>query len=359
MKYRYKVCVYAICKNEEKNIERWYESAKEADEVYVLDTGSTDNSVKLLEDRGVFVFEEEIKPWRFDVARNKSLELLPDDTDICVCLDLDEVYEAGWRMKMEEAWQDDTTRLRHTYNWKIENGKPQVTFYYEKTHKRHGYHWYHPVHEILKYDLGEEKIVTCDDVVLNHYPDDTKSRGEYLPLLELSVKEDPFDDRNMHYLGREYMYHGRWNEAIETLIRHLKLKKAIWKDERAASMRYIARCYKNLERYDEAILWYLKAIDEAPYLRDGYVEYAMLKYVLKDYIESIKYLTLALMIKEHQKTYINEIFSWDYTIYNLLSCSYFYMDIKDIALFYAQKAVEYDKTNDMLKENYEIIKNAQ
>lgn len=359
MKYKYKVCVYAICKNEAKFINRWYESVKEADEIYVLDTGSTDDSVKLLEDRGVFVKQLEIKPWRFDVARNKSLEMVPRDADICVCVDLDEVYQPGWRKKMEEVWQDNTTRLRHTYNWKIENDKPMVTFYYEKTHKRDGYYWYHPVHEILKYDFGEEKIITCDDIVLNHYPDDNKSRGSYLDLLELSVKEDPQDDRNMHYLGREYMYHGRWNEAIDTLIKHLGLEKSKWADERAASMRFIGRCYKNMERYAEASLWYLKSIDEAPYLRDGYVEYAMLKYSENNYLETINYLIMALSIREHQKTYINEIFSWDYTIDNLLSCCFFYLGLNDIALFFARKALSYDENNAMLKDNYEIIKNAQ
>ena len=359
MKYKYKVCVYAICKNEAKFIDRWYESVKEADEVYVLDTGSTDDSVNLLEAKGVFVKQLEIKPWRFDVARNKSLEMVPKDADICVCIDLDEIFESGWRKKMEDAWREDTTRLRYTYNWKLENNKPMVTFYYEKTHKRNGYYWYHPVHEILKYDLGEEKIVTCDNIVLNHYPDDTKSRGSYLNLLELSVKEDPNDDRNMHYLGREYMYHERWNEAIDTLLRHLKLEKATWKDERAASMRFIGRCYKNMERYAEASLWYLKSIDEASHLRDGYVEYAILKYVEKNYLEAINYLTMALSIRKHQKTYINEIFSWDYTIDNLLSCCYFYLGLNDIALFYAKRALEYDKNHPMLKNNYEIIKNAQ
>ena len=50
---KYKVCVYAICKNEEKFINRWVESMKEADEIYVLDTGSTDNSRKLLKKLGV------------------------------------------------------------------------------------------------------------------------------------------------------------------------------------------------------------------------------------------------------------------------------------------------------------------
>ena len=45
-------------------------------------------------------------------------------------------------------------------------------------------------------------------------------------------------------------------------------------------MRFIGRCYNYLERYDEAILWYKKAIKEAPYLRDPYVELALLYHKL-------------------------------------------------------------------------------
>ena len=45
---KYKVCVYAICKNEQKFINRWVDSMNEADEIYVLDTGSNDKSVKML-----------------------------------------------------------------------------------------------------------------------------------------------------------------------------------------------------------------------------------------------------------------------------------------------------------------------
>lgn len=42
-----KIVVYAISKNEEKFVKRWVDSMKEADEIYVLDTGSTDNTVSL------------------------------------------------------------------------------------------------------------------------------------------------------------------------------------------------------------------------------------------------------------------------------------------------------------------------
>ena len=44
----YKVCVYAIAKDEAKFAARWAESMSEADAVYVLDTGSSDDTVKIL-----------------------------------------------------------------------------------------------------------------------------------------------------------------------------------------------------------------------------------------------------------------------------------------------------------------------
>ena len=43
-----KICVYAICKNESQFVDRWYESMKEADEIVVLDTGSTDDTIEQL-----------------------------------------------------------------------------------------------------------------------------------------------------------------------------------------------------------------------------------------------------------------------------------------------------------------------
>ena len=269
-----KICVYAIAKNESKFVQRFYDSVKEADEICILDTGSEDDTVKLLRKLGVNVYEEKIIPWRFDVARNRSLDLVSDDIDICVCLDLDEVLLPGWREEIEKVWEPNVTKIIYNYNWLLDkDDKPLVNFYYEKIHSRHGYKWIYPVHEVLTY-VGEgneiKKIVPS--ITVNHYPDMKKSRSSYLPLLELSVKESPLDDRNMHYLGREYMYYGKWDQAIDTLIKHLNLKSATWKDERAASMRFISRCYIALRRYDEARMWLDKAIREAQnfLIKNGY-----------------------------------------------------------------------------------------
>lgn len=356
---KYKICVYAISKNEEKFVNRWVNSIKDADEIYVLDTGSTDNTVELLKKKGVNVISKKITPWRFDVARNESLSLVPSDTDICICLDLDEVISEGWRKALEENWDENTDRIFYNYNWLLdENNVPKVSFYIEKIHKRHGYKWTHPVHEILSLtENKEENKKVVEQITVNHYPDNTKSRSSYLPLLEFSVKEDPDDDRNMHYLGREYMYYGKYQEAITTLKKHLNMEKAVWKDERCASMRFIARSYRYLEKYKEAIYWYEKAIIEAPYLRDPYVELALLYYELKDWEKVIFYSDKALEIKESAKSYINEQFSWDHTIYDLKSISYYYLNNKEKALENINIALTYASEDERLLNNKKVFEN--
>ena len=357
MKYKYKVCVYAICKNEEKFVDTWYDSVKEADKIYVLDTGSDDNTVNLLKGKEKVILKQKIiKPWRFDVARNLSLDMVPMDTDICVCIDFDEVLSKGWRYELEKIWNKNINRVRYNYIWSFDKyNKPSIYFYLDNIHQRKDYYWTHPVHEVLTYTKDKEKYITTSSITLSHYPDIQKSRKSYLPLLELSVKEDPNDDRNMHYLGREYMYYRKYDKSIKTLKKHLDMDSAKWRDERCASMRFIGRCYKYLGNYDEARSWYEKAILEAPYLRDAYVEIAILYYELKNYGKMIKYCNRALIIKEKQNTYINEVFSWNYTIYDLLAIGFFELEEFEIALKYAKIALDMDKNNERLKNNYDII----
>ena len=159
----------------------------------------------------------------------------------------------------------------------------------------------------------------------------------------------------MHYLGREYMYYGKYNEAIDTLIKQLNLENATWKDERCASMRFIGRCYKNLKRYDEAKMWLLKAIEEAPYLRDPYMEMALLYYELEDYDNTIHYVNLALNIKSHTKSYINETFSFGYTPYDLLSISYYNKGEIEASKVFLEKAIKIEPNNERLNNNLKII----
>lgn len=353
-----KICVYAISKNESKFVKRFVDAMKEADAIYVLDTGSTDNTVSLLKEHGVICVSKEIKPWRFDVARNESLALVPEDTDICVCVDLDEVFEAGWREKLEQIWNENSiNQLKYLYHWSFdEYGNPATTFHISKIHARHGFCWKHPVHEVLVCEEGNVvKEVITNDIVVNHYPDQTKSRSSYLPLLEMSVKEDPNDDRNMHYLGREYMFYQKWDEAISTLHRHLTLPSATWKDERCASMRFIARSYAHKSYIDEARLWYENAILEAPHLREGYLELAFLEYEQKKYEKSYQLIKQALKITSKSNSYINEPFAWDYHVYDLLSLVAYQLGYYEESYLYVKKASTMNPLDERLKKNLKIL----
>ena len=170
-----KVCVYAICKNESQFVERWMASMGEADAVVVLDTGSTDDTVERLRAAGARVTVERFDPWRFDTARNRSLDLVPEDADICVCTDLDEVLHPGWRALLEAAWVPGTTRATYRYTWNfLPDGREGHVFWYSKVHARHGYRWTHPVHEVLTPDPGlVEHVVTVPGMQLDHHADES------------------------------------------------------------------------------------------------------------------------------------------------------------------------------------------
>ena len=112
-----KIWVYAISKNERQFCERFMASCAEADGVSVLDTGSEDGTAERLIELGADVGVRKFTPWRFDFARNAALDMVPEDVDVCVSLDLDEVLAPGWRKALEAAWTQGVTRARYTYVW--------------------------------------------------------------------------------------------------------------------------------------------------------------------------------------------------------------------------------------------------
>ena len=347
-----KIIIYAIAKNEAKFVERFMRSCSEADGVYVL----TDGTPELLRRLGANVQTATIDPWRFDNARNASLERVPEDADVCVCLDLDEVLNDGWREALEAAWTPGTTRARYIYVWShTPDGGDGVVFYADKIHSRHGYRWTHPVHEVLAAD-APESCVTIPELRVEHWPDDTKSRGQYLPLLELSVAEAPNDDRNMHYLGREYMFHGRWGDAIATLMRHLAMPSATWKAERAASMRYIARCCEALGDWRSAVHWLERAAEEAPTQREAPYALAMLYYRREDWPLCRYWAMRTLHIVTRDNNYMTEPEAWGAEPYDLMAIASWRLGHIDDAIRAAEQALELEPGNMRLRENLRIMR---
>ncbi len=356
-----KICVYAICKNESQFVDRWLKSMSEADQIIVMDTGSEDDTVERLKQGGAIVARREVSPWRFDVARNLSLELVPEDADICVCTDLDEVLRPGWRQALEAAWRPGHTRALYRYTWNFNpDGSEGYVFWTNKIHARHGYRWTHPVHEVLTWTRTDrpENQVTVEGLQLDHHADPKKSRASYLALLELSVQEDPTDDRNMHYLGREYMFRGQWDRCIDTLKRHLALPNATWADERCASMRFIARAYLQKGDEDSAKAWYLRAVAEAPHLREPYVELANLLHRRAEWDGVVYFTGCALKINQRPRTYICESDAWGSLPWDLRALGLFYTGRGEQSLRAAEEALRISPDNQRLQNNLRLIREA-
>lgn len=223
-----------------------------------------------------------------------------------VCLDLDEIIQPGWAEIIRKNFHG--TRGRYLYVWSHESyGRDGVSFNADKIHTK-SYYWKNPVHEVLK-SYGEESY--CDlPLRVDHWPDQKKSRSNYLPLLELAVKEEPENDRNMHYLGREYMFHREYSKAIETLEKHLALRSAVWPPERAASMRFIARCKIMQGKQLEAEAWLQRAIIEAPEYREAWFEMMKIMYHAKNWKSCIYYGKSCVNIRERPLSYICEPDPW-------------------------------------------------
>lgn len=342
-----KVAVYSIALNEEQFVEAWYESAKEADYLLIADTGSTDGTVALAKSLGINVVSLSIKPWRFDDARNASLASIPGDIDYCIALDLDEVLVPGWRAHLESV-PTQTTRPRYTYtwNWK-EDGTPGLQYGGDKIHSRHGYRWKHPVHEVLTTDRITQ-LESWIGLEIHHHADNLKPRSQYLPLLEQAVKEDLYDDRNAFYYARELYFYGQFAQAEEEFKRHLSLPRAVWKPERAASMRYISKLQANPEDRKD---WLLKAHRECEDRREALVDLAQYYYEEGMWTACYQAAVKALAITEKPLEYLCEEFAWGPLPWDLAAIAHYNLGNFEEALNYGAKAVELNPNDPRLVKN--------
>jgi glycosyltransferase involved in cell wall biosynthesis len=344
-----KVAIYTIALNEEQFIEKWHDSAKEADYLLIADTGSTDSTVAKAEALGINIVKISINPWRFDDARNASLSVIPLDIDYCIALDMDEVILPGWRKELEKALANQVTRPRYKYTWSWNSdGTPGLQYGGDKIHARKGYRWKHPVHEVIAADRIQEKQGWYD-IQIHHYPDPTKSRGQYLPLLKLSTIEDPSDDRNAYYYARELFFNREFDDATKEFLRHLSLPKATWAPERAASYRYLAKCNP-----EKAKGYLLKAIEEDPNRREPRVELANHAYLTKDWTLCYEQSLKALEIKEKPLDYLCEDFAWKDLPHDLASISAWNLGKTQEAIDQIILAISYNPQHDRLKKNLEF-----
>lgn len=285
-------------------IERWAASAMDADDLVLVDTGSTNDSIICARDLGITVHEIQIRPFRFDTARNTALALISPAIDVVVKVDVDEVLSPGWRDALERAERADRYSYRYVWNHDAA-GNPDVEFVADHTISRWGWQWRHPVHEALYRTDGRSVPMSDGGFTIEHWADPAKSRGQYLGLLATAVAEDPEDDRMSHYYARELFFVGDWVRSRQEFVRHLALPSATWTAERAQSYLYLAR----MDSYPER--WLLRAAAEAPERREVWVALAENAQRNEEWALAQGYAARALGIQDRTADYISAGHSWD------------------------------------------------
>ena len=264
-----KLAVYAICKNEEKQVDAWLDAIlpelKEDDSIIVVDTGSTDETVAKFKARGVEPYSVHISPWRFDTARNTALSLCPADCDYAWSLDLDERPSKGWRGILESQ-TIGPSRFRYHFVWnRNKDGSEGITFYADKLHSRNGFTWKGIAHEWLSYE-GSESQVWVEGLGVEHYQDHSINRLDRdLRLMERAIKEHPDNERLQHYYARQLLWCGQNVRAAEWFLKHLDNPKSTWRHERSESMLYLSKCGGNDAWID---MWIYRAVAECPERRE-------------------------------------------------------------------------------------------
>lgn len=252
-----KIAVYSFGLNEQANVRDWLKSCEEADHVTFCDTGSTDGTraeffvacaqQSSLRQR-LAIHQISIHPWRFDVAHNTALALVPADVDICIPLHMDERLQPGWRTELEAAWvahSPSVGRNRFTKVWYDYQFAPTLTFRQNRIHARHGYVWRYPAHEGVYPYSDQPEVFAETSLKIVQTQDLAKDRmSRDLWLLELGLRENPHSARCHFYYGRQLMYARRYQEAVPLLRKYLSMPDA-WPGEAAQAAEALMICYRN------------------------------------------------------------------------------------------------------------------
>lgn len=313
-----KIAVYTIALNEESNVQQWYDSAKDADYLLIADTGSTDKTVRLAKKLGINVVKISVKPWRFDDARNAALALLPDDIDMCISLDMDEVLVPGWREALEKLDNDVTqVTYRYTWSWRDPQSRtqPQTIYIANKVHARHGYRWKYLVHELPFPDRNENhKIDYAENFEIHHYQEIQRNETRYSPMINDAFEETKDEKRY-------------WIYKIDALLGERKNKEAtgfvkeyIKKFDKELTDSELSKAYHSLfiASNRKSKRYIKKAHKINPQLRDYVVDIAMYYFVKGKLRSARKYCKIALSITTRTLDYTYQEYVWGYLAKNML-----------------------------------------
>ncbi len=237
-----------IVKNEEKQLARCLNSVKAlVDEIIIVDTGSSDNTVEIAKKftNKIYHFE-----WinDFAAARNYSFGLA--SSDYIMWLDADEVItrnNVNKLLKLKSNLTSDTYMLQNHISFD-ENNKPTYVYYRERILRNcNNAKWEGCIHECIA-PFG---VVTRMPISIEHRPISVKDNNRNIKIFQLIMKSRSLTPREQYYYGRELFDHHRYRKAATELSKFLK-KGDGWIENNIDACYIMAICYMQLKLYAKA-----------------------------------------------------------------------------------------------------------
>lgn len=242
-----------IVKNEEAVIGRCLECVKTtADEIIIIDTGSTDATeaiVKKYTDK-VYHF-----PWIDDFAAARNFSFSKATKDYVMWLDADDVVDEKNRnqlIELKETLDSSVDIVMMKYDVAFdENNQPTFSYYRERIFKRiSNFHWVGEIHEVI---VPTGQVIYCD-IAISHKKEIVHDPKRNLRIFEkLRHSGKTLEPRQQYYYARELYYNGEYLKAIEIFDHFLNEGKG-WIENNISACQNLHSCYQAIGESQTALL---------------------------------------------------------------------------------------------------------
>jgi glycosyltransferase involved in cell wall biosynthesis len=242
--------VAMIVKNEEEMLDAALESVRGADEIVVVDTGSTDKTVEIAKKHTDSVYTD--YKWNDDFAEARNYASSKCTGDWILILDADEVLESTIEDIKKELDTD-----KNALKFIVHSGREKMRNV--RCHRK-GLQWKGAAHNYLE---GTDPKDTDLKIKYGYSPAHAKDPDRTLRIL---LKNHP-TAREKFYLAREYLYREDWDNALKWYEEYVK--ESTFVSEIAEAYLQMARCKWNQRKGDEARTYCLKAITRNPNFKEA------------------------------------------------------------------------------------------
>lgn len=241
-----------IVKNEEKVLKRCLDSAKDiADEIIIVDTGSTDKTKDIAYSFTNTVYDFK---WVDDFSKARNYSFSKATKDYILWLDADDVILEQDKNKFIELKNTldtsiDIVMMKYNVGFD-ENGNVNFSYYRERLLKRvKKYEWESPIHEVIV-PQGNLKY---SDICITHKKEDSTYSTRNLEIFEkLIAKNVILDARQLYYYARELMYNEKYEKAISYYNIFLSHPNA-WIENKINACIDLSNCYNKINNDDMCI----------------------------------------------------------------------------------------------------------